>query len=123
MRFTVIPEDRIIIVDGDHRKPCKRCKFPKGVRAIQWYGEAGEIEFEPDEKGHRPPNQKITDITPYKHLIEEHGKAKTRDETALAEVKARREAARKKMEEAEKEMVEAEKLNDKALAVMDEGDD
>jgi hypothetical protein len=123
MRVTVIPADRTVIVDGDARKVCKRVAFPKGVTAIQWYGKGGEIEFDRDDEGHRPENKKITDFTSYQGFVIEHAKAKKRDEDARAEVKAKREAALKKMEDAEKELVEAEKLNDQALRVMDEGDD
>lgn len=40
----VIPEDNTIIVNGDARRPTG-VTYPEGVRAIQWVGQAGQIEY------------------------------------------------------------------------------
>ena len=43
MRVTVIPDDKIILIDG----VAKRCDFtaPAGLHAIQWHGSYGFIEW------------------------------------------------------------------------------
>lgn len=44
MKLTVIPEDNTIVVDGDVRYPTNLV-YPDDVRAIQWNGDAGAIEY------------------------------------------------------------------------------
>jgi hypothetical protein len=43
MRVTVIPEDKIVVVDGDPREVVMPA-FPN-IHAIQWDGDLGRIEF------------------------------------------------------------------------------
>lgn len=44
MKFTIIPEDQIVIVDGVGYSPLI-FKIDDNIHAVQWYGEFGEIEY------------------------------------------------------------------------------
>ncbi len=59
MRITVIPADRLVIVDGVPRE----CAFeaPEGVHAIQFDGEAGVAEMKRGE----PQPVTLADMAPY----------------------------------------------------------
>lgn len=110
MRVTIICDDRTVIVDGDPRVVGKEVAMPSNVAAIQWYGKRGEIEYKVDEYGRRPQNEEFFDLAPYQHLVDEHAKAKERDENALREAEEKRNSAQKKREEAEREEKEASQL-------------
>jgi hypothetical protein len=65
MRVTIIPEDRWIRRDDDAAKLPEWSFDDANIHAIQWYGEAGEIEYEGRPK---PPNKPFTDqaiLNPY----------------------------------------------------------
>lgn len=69
MRFTFIPADRIVIVDGVARH-LPDITAPDGIHAVQWYGEAGEVEFSTTAKGEKPPNERITSVADWRYALE-----------------------------------------------------
>lgn len=73
MKITVIPEDNTIVVDGDGRRP-DGAVYPEGVRAIQWNGDIGAIEY------HQAPQQSFTDFAAVAPFLALHAAAKARDE-------------------------------------------
>lgn len=91
MKVSVVPEDGIIIIDGDVRKPAG-VTWPEGVRAMQWSGNSGFIEYL--ERG----QEYIDDIAVVQPFIDLHAAKKALDETpppaptgaeiALAEIRA-----------------------------------
>ena len=62
-RITIVPDDNIVIVDGEARQVSMVGIDPK-IHAVQWFGAAGEIEYN-DGRAHAP----ITDITPFQIFI------------------------------------------------------
>ena len=62
-RITIIPDDNIVIVDGDARE-ISMVGIDPAIHAVQWFGAAGEIEYN-DGRAHEP----ITDITPFQIFI------------------------------------------------------
>ena len=69
MKLTIVPADKMIIVDGvPVRVP--DAAYPAGVHAIQWYGDKGEIEYTNAPGEPKPLNKAITDVTPYLPLVE-----------------------------------------------------
>lgn len=73
MKVSVIPEDGIIIIDGDVRKPAG-VTWPEGVRAMQWSGNSGFIEYR--ERG----QEFIDDIAVVQPFIDLHAAKKALDE-------------------------------------------
>lgn len=71
MRFTIIPDDKTVYVDGQP-KYVGDMKWPENVHAIQWYGKYGEIEYKMDEDGYKKPNERFTDLSPYNFYIVAH---------------------------------------------------
>ena len=92
MKFTLIPDDRMVYVNGDARKLDDDIKLPHDIHAVQWYDTWGEIEYKPDHKGNLRPNEKFTDFSRFQHHVVHHANAVKRD---FAE-------ARRKLEEQEK---------------------
>lgn len=86
-RLTIIADDGMVYVDGVALKVDLASLDPT-IHAVQWYGSAGEIEFRTDADGNRKPNERITDASPFLHLVELH-------QVAAAEVEAARAAAAK----------------------------
>ncbi|MES1977317.1 MAG: DUF4376 domain-containing protein [Pseudomonadota bacterium] len=74
MKITVIPEDNVIIVDGDARKP-EGVVYPVGVRAIQWSGDSGQIEYVDRGQEH------CADMAFIQPFIDLHAGKKLLDET------------------------------------------
>lgn len=74
MRITVIPSDNTIIVDRDARRPTE-ATYPQGVKAIQWYGEEGYIEYREGPQTH------FTEFEEMEPFVALHAAAKLRDET------------------------------------------
>jgi len=62
-RITIVPDDNIVIVDGEARQVSMVGIDPK-IHAVQWFGAAGEIEYN-DGRAHAP----ITSITPFQIFI------------------------------------------------------
>lgn len=73
MRVTIIPEDGAVYKDGLSFGGLNLGAIPAGVRAVQWYGTHGEVEYMPvtqDGKLVVPPNQRITDIAPFQPALD-----------------------------------------------------
>ena len=65
MKFTLIPEDNAVIVDGNP----KFFAYEIGnnnIHAVQWYGEYGNIEYK------QGPAEHITDMSPYQSIIDQY---------------------------------------------------
>lgn len=72
MRLTIIVEDGAVYKDGVSFSGLNLSGIPAGVRAVQWYGTIGEVEFDPiSENGQlvTPPNQEITDLAPFQPAL------------------------------------------------------
>lgn len=70
-RFTIIPADGLVIIDGDARGPLQ-FDIGQEVHAVQWYGEFGEVEFRPVFNGTqvvKPANQVITDYEQFRPAL------------------------------------------------------
>lgn len=68
MRATIISDDSTVGVDGVfHVVDCST--LPADVHAVQWYETAGEVEYK-SVGGVKPPNEAITDFSPYQPLID-----------------------------------------------------
>lgn len=74
MKWTIVPDDKMIYVDGVARKVLN-VAFPDGVHAVQWYGTYGEIEYKMDDTGHKRENERFTDVSRFAPLLREHKKA------------------------------------------------
>jgi hypothetical protein len=63
-RFSLIADDNVVCVDGlAHRVDVS--DIDQDVHAVQWHSTWGEIEF----KGHRKPNQRFTDFSPFQKFV------------------------------------------------------
>lgn len=115
-RVTVVPADRLVIVDG--QALTFAFNAPKRMHALQWDGLQGHIEW--DGSGHEPPRNELLTadsyadrIAPYVKLWEEE---KARLEQAAAEAEAAR-LAEYNSEEARFERLRSER--DQRLAATD----
>lgn len=79
MKVTIIPEDKMIGVDGVFHK--FDFIINSNIHAIQWDGNKGEIEYK------NKANEKFDDFTPYQSLLTE------RTASIDAEAQAERDAA------------------------------
>jgi hypothetical protein len=76
MRATIVVDDNLVSMDGKPARTVDCTALAKdGTHAVQWYGVYGEVEF----KGGfdlerriptRPPNETITDISPYQSYLD-----------------------------------------------------
>jgi hypothetical protein len=75
MRATITVEDNIITVDGQWRRVDCSPLIADGIRAVQWHGEIGEVEFvtvmDAENTPTRKPNETITDFSPYQTYIDQ----------------------------------------------------
>jgi hypothetical protein len=69
MRMTIIPADRMVIVDGAPRSPLV-FDVDSAIHAVQWYGDHGEVEFVVGSDGGKPPNVKITDLAQFQSALD-----------------------------------------------------
>lgn len=69
MRVTIIPADKVVIVDGEARSPLE-FELDQTIHAVQWYGAEGEVEFISDFGGGKPSNQKITDLSAFQSALD-----------------------------------------------------
>lgn len=68
-KYTIVAEDDTVVVDGKALKiDCS--DLPEYVRAVQWDGEKGHIEYRPDAKGRQHGNVNIVDFTPFMFLVD-----------------------------------------------------
>lgn len=71
-RFTIIKRDQFVSVDGKGKTPVDFL-LPDEVHAVQWYGQYGEIEFEPIFDGQtiiKPENQIISDFEQFQPVLD-----------------------------------------------------
>jgi hypothetical protein len=45
MRVTIIPDDTVVMIDGEPVEGVDMASMPSEIHAVQWYGDHGEIEF------------------------------------------------------------------------------
>lgn len=69
-RFTIIPEDKYVSVDGIGFVPVE-FTIDADIHAVQWYGTHGEIEY----KGHKQPNRVFTDYTEFQSILDAYKEA------------------------------------------------
>lgn len=69
MRVTIIPADRMVMVDGEVRAPLAFVIDP-AIHAVQWYDDRGEVEFVATSAGGKPPNAGITDMAPFQAALD-----------------------------------------------------
>ena len=78
MRLTIIPSDKVVIKDG---KALHGLNFTlAGIRAVQWYGNKGEVEYLDGS-----PNEIIDDLSPYQSIIDIYDAEIARLEAAAIE--------------------------------------
>lgn len=69
MLVTVIVDDNTIYVNG-FAQICDLSGMPDFIKAMQWYGDYGEIEFREEKDGTRQPNKRVTDFGEFKKYID-----------------------------------------------------
>jgi hypothetical protein len=67
MRVTIIPCDRLVIVDGVAKRDLD-LSFMADVHAVQWYDTWGDVERTDAQFKHS--NEHITSIAPYQAAID-----------------------------------------------------
>ena len=83
MKLTIVPDDKLVIKDGDGISGLELKDFPSDVWAVQWDGSKGTVEKRDLSV------TDITDITPYNAWIAEYDTAKGGFETPDWEVDGR----------------------------------
>jgi hypothetical protein len=58
-KLTIIPEDKMVAIDGVSYSELKMTGIPKNLHALQWFGKGGEIEYIADDYGETKPNTRI----------------------------------------------------------------
>jgi len=74
MRLTIVPDDKVAIVDGEGYFDVDVSSLDANIHAIQWYDTYGEIEFK-DETN----NEKIEDISFCDSVVSAWGIAKKKN--------------------------------------------
>lgn len=69
MKFTIIPDDGAVAVDGRWIQGLDLSALPSVVHAVHWDGDAGEVQ-ERDAQGRIVANTPITDFAPYQAAID-----------------------------------------------------
>ena len=69
MRMTIVPEDKLVNIDGLVFSELDLSFIPTNVHAIQWYGEEGTVEIK-DERNRIIETQDFTDLTPYQPALD-----------------------------------------------------
>lgn len=88
---TIVRPDNRVVVDGAGMSvDCS--SLSTYVKAIQWTGESGWIEFAYDGRGKFEPNQPITSFEPYAHFVDKWNDAKAAGEKAAADAQVKRAA-------------------------------
>ncbi len=79
MRLTVIPDDDVVVIDGDARKvDCAPLRL-SGVHAVQWDGVEGAVEFK------RGSQVALASVLPgYGRYIDAHAQRRAADDAAAA---------------------------------------
>lgn len=68
MKYTIIPEDSIVLIDGIGRIFDFSALIDSSIHAVQWESDTntGEIEY----RGHIPQNETITNIDIFQPVID-----------------------------------------------------
>jgi hypothetical protein len=72
MRYTIIPSDSLVSVDGVAKAPVELTIDPT-IHAVQWYGEFGEIEYSSqfvDGAIVKPNNEVFTDAAQFQDALD-----------------------------------------------------
>lgn len=69
MRVTIVKDDGLVCVEGTCLSGIDTSDMPAEVRAVQWFGEFGEIEVRDPASG-RPGNARIDSLEPYQIYID-----------------------------------------------------
>ena len=93
MRVTIIPVDGFVSVDGEGFAGLDLSSIDASVHAVQWYGEAGEVEIKDVATGKIKENQEIASFSEYEFVVGLWQAAKNEAEAKLAEMLATAEAA------------------------------
>ena len=109
-RVTVVPADRLIIVDG--YALCFEYAAPDGMHALQWDGEGGHIEWLGSEKN--PPHNEVLDADSYADQIAPYVKMWEEEKARLEQAAAEAEAVRLEQAAAEAEAVRLAEYNSEA---------
>ncbi|SCY25916.1 hypothetical protein SAMN05216420_10421 [Nitrosospira sp. Nl5] len=64
MRMTIIRDDGVVGVDGLFR-PVDLSTLPREIRAVQWNGASGHVEYTDSAKAENTPLETITDFQPF----------------------------------------------------------
>lgn len=70
MRVTILVNDSVVYVEEQPLR-VDLDGIDDDVHAVQWYGEAGEVEFKTNYiDGSRRPNERITDFSEYQIFVD-----------------------------------------------------
>ena len=67
MRVTIVPSDKVVIVDGVCKKGMD-LSFMEDIHAVQWYDTGGEVERYDGLT--KLPNERIESLAPYQAAID-----------------------------------------------------
>lgn len=73
MQVTIIVPDQAVTIDGVGYAGLDLTGLPENVRALQWDGVRGEVEFEPQRANGQltvPPNQWVDSLDPFQAAID-----------------------------------------------------
>jgi hypothetical protein len=87
MRLTIIPEDKVVTLNGESYNNIDLSFLDNSIHAIQWYETFGEIEYKDLVTGKMTLNEEIVDISPYQQAIDLWNSAKIEKENASKEAK------------------------------------
>lgn len=66
MRITIVVPDNVVIVDGIRHDV--DCASLAGIHALQWYGDAGDVEFDLVD-GEKKPNQAVDSLDRFQSVL------------------------------------------------------
>jgi hypothetical protein len=93
MRVTIIPTDGFVSVDGAGYGDLDLSSIDPSVHAVQWWGEAGEVEVKNPSTGKMVENRGITSLDDFQVALDAWQAAKQAEEAALAAAAAAEAAA------------------------------
>lgn len=69
MKVTIVRPDGFVSIDGVAYSGLDMASVDQSIHALQWSGEAGEVEFVNDEQGHKPANVFIDSLDDFQGAI------------------------------------------------------
>lgn len=84
MRITIIPSDNVVTIDGLSVHDLDLSTIAPNVHAVQWYGNAGEVEIM-GEFGRMKENNLIASMSDYQSVVDQAIAAKAIIEAAAAQ--------------------------------------